>query len=660
MDTDRKGSIEAISEVVLSGFLAGVALLVLDLVDLKLDGFGIGLGARDAAVVTAYGVVAMGGFGVLCYGLARVAWSAVDRMVDTGRIQRALPAIAFALATLQAAACIYMRIGGRLRFAFVWLVPISIVAYLFVRACEPALNRCGPRGRLANVLYLLAFALAFVTASRVVYGVARLPGQMMALVHFTVIATLLVGMAAWLHARLSGKLRGGSGLLVAGAVTVIVLAPANTVHLAPDGKLVLLERSTLTFQIVRAHPRTRVRSAETMPPELLAADGDLGCKTDRAPAPGQPEVASEPAAIRTSIVWILIDTLRPDRIDASRDGRPLMPVLSRLSRRAADFEHAYAPATKTRYSVPAMLRGDFVASGWADSPPKEKHAFARLLAAHGVGSRAVLSHSELESTFETFDLVDTTVAQEVRADRRAITSKQVTDRATHHLEELRGSGPFLLVAHYYDPHGRFVPHDGYHWWQLPVTLYDGEVANVDRWIGELLRAVDEARRDGPVAVIVTSDHGDEFWEHRYARHVLRVYDESSRIVFLVDTGADQKPVRFDTPVSGMDLGPTLLDLFGIAPPIAGRGRSLADSIRTGVPPPARPILMHSGNFRTASIVDGNHKLIWNRDTAFGELYDLGKDPGEQRNLLYRNPPEGVGPELAARLQCFLDELPSSR
>ena len=70
--------------------------------------------------------------------------------------------------------------------------------------------------------------------------------------------------------------------------------------------------------------------------------------------------------------------------------------------------------------------------------------------------------------------------------------------------------------------------------------------------------------------------------------------------------------------------------------------------------------MHSGNFRTAAVVDERHKLIWNRDTAFGELYDLGNDPAERQNLLYRDPPRDVGAELAARLQCFLNELPSTR
>lgn len=657
---DRKHEFNAIGEVLLSGLLAGVVLVILDLVDFRLDGFGIGLGARDAAVVVAYGVVAMGGFGVLCYGLARMAWSTLDRMTDTSRIQRALPTIALALSILQAAACIYMRIGGRLRFAPLLLVPIALIAYVFVRTCEPALSRSAPQGRLANVMYLLAFAIAFVTGSRIVYGVARLTGQMMAWVHFVVIATLLVGLAAWLHARFAGKLEGRSGLILQGAVALVVLAPINMVQLGPDGKLVMLERTTLTFQVARAHPGTRMQSADTMPAELLATDGALECETERTIAPGSTEAASEAASINTSIVWILVDTLRPDRIEASNDGRPLMPVMSRFVQRAAHFEYAYAPATKTRYSVPAMLKGDFVASGWADSPSEEKHAFTHLLAANGVGTRAVLSHNDLKSTFEAFDLVDTTVAQEVDADRRAVTSEQVTDRAKHHLEELRGSGPFLLVVHYYDPHGRFVPHAGLHWWQLPVTLYDGEVANVDRWIGDLLLAVDEARRDGPVTVVVTSDHGDEFWEHRYARHVLRVYDESSRIVFLVDEGAAQKPVRFETPVSGMDVGPTILDLFGIVAPSARRGRSLADSIRTGVPPPARPILMHSGNFRTAAVVDRPYKLIWNRDTAFGELYDLAGDPAERRNLLYRDRPGGVGRELATRLQCFLKELPSSR
>jgi arylsulfatase A-like enzyme len=116
-----------------------------------------------------------------------------------------------------------------------------------------------------------------------------------------------------------------------------------------------------------------------------------------------------------------------------------------------------------------------------------------------------------------------------------------------------------------------------------------------------------------------------------------------------------------TPVSHVDLAPTLLDLAGVDPGAGWQGQSLADSIRRGSEPAARPVAMEIAGepkmppVRQRAIRDGRHKLITSFDDPrwADALYDLEADPGERRNLARRMP--DVAHRLRAALRTLLAE-----
>ena len=130
---------------------------------------------------------------------------------------------------------------------------------------------------------------------------------------------------------------------------------------------------------------------------------------------------------------------------------------------------------------------------------------------------------------------------------------------------------------------------------------------------------------------------------------------------LVVRGAGAVPGARRTPVSHIDLAPTLLELAGVDPGPGWQGQSLAEAIRTGGEPTARPIAMEIAGepkmppVRQRAIRDGRHKLITSFDDPrwVDALYDLEADPDERRNLARRMP--DVADRLRATLRALVAE-----
>ena len=128
---------------------------------------------------------------------------------------------------------------------------------------------------------------------------------------------------------------------------------------------------------------------------------------------------------------------------------------------------------------------------------------------------------------------------------------------------------------------------------------------------------------------------------------------------LVFRGPGAVAAELRTPVSHVDLAPTLLELAGVEPGAGWQGQSLAASIRSGSEPAARPVAMEIAGepkmppVRQRAIRDGRHKLITSFDDArwVDALYDLESDPDERRNLARRMP--GVADRLRATLRALV-------
>jgi arylsulfatase A-like enzyme len=173
-------------------------------------------------------------------------------------------------------------------------------------------------------------------------------------------------------------------------------------------------------------------------------------------------------------------------------------------------------------------------------------------------------------------------------------------------------------------------------WADMIARYDGDILFADSVFGSLLERLRERGVLDDTVVVLVSDHGEEFYDHRNWGHGQSVYDELTRVPLVI-----RYPARFpagrriETPVMTIDVMPTLLELAGAPPLEAIAGRSLLPLV-DGAPRPDHPayseLLYRYGEAR--GLVDGSAKMIHMRkdQQTRAERYDLGADPAEQHRL----------------------------
>ena len=116
-------------------------------------------------------------------------------------------------------------------------------------------------------------------------------------------------------------------------------------------------------------------------------------------------------------------------------------------------------------------------------------------------------------------------------------------------------------------------------------LYDGCVATGDYWLGELVATLDDLQLEGETVVAVTSDHGEEFFDHGMLAHSHTIYGELVRAPLILAGPGVPRGVRSSTPVSNRHLAETLALLAG------GSMSNLEDGLNLALPEllPSRPV-----------------------------------------------------------------------
>ncbi len=365
--------------------------------------------------------------------------------------------------------------------------------------------------------------------------------------------------------------------------------------------------------------------------------GTLPGGTARPPASGPP-----------SVLLITLDTTRADHLEPYGADDAVTPALEALADEGVVFEHAVATAPVTAPAHASLLTGLY--------PPRHglrnnltHHLFdevptlAEWLATDGYRTAAFVSTIVLERRYgldRGFELYDddirstsasrqTRMATERRADATA-------DRALAWLDAIGSDARYFLWVHFYDPH---LPYDPPSPWdeEFRGRPYDGEIASMDAQIGRLLahpRVVDEE-----IVVVAVGDHGEGLGEHGEDDHGLLVYDSTIRVPWIMRFPGGPAGRRVAAPVSQVDLMPTIAELVlrDPGPGIEGLdGRSVLPLLGEHDQVADRLLFAESvvpfysyGWSRLRTVRRGSLKYI---DAPVAELYDLERDPGENRNL----------------------------
>jgi choline-sulfatase len=392
-----------------------------------------------------------------------------------------------------------------------------------------------------------------------------------------------------------------------------------------------------------------------------------------------------PDARDLNLLLITVDALRADCLgkawSTKRGG--LMPRLEELAGQSVRFRRAYAQGTRTVMAMGALMLGRYSAnltwelwpyrSGRLFDPRKTSPAvlerlrgrtiyttlpriprrgtLARRIRAAGLHTMAALYVGSAE-----FFQSKTGLGQGFRQYRDLSRSRlpaphadHVAKRAIEQIDRAQGKRWFEWV-HIYDPHESRGHRD----------RYKKLLAVTDKALG---RMVDELRTLGQLdrtVIVVTADHGESFGEHKGANHGTTLYEEQAHIPLLIRMPG-VAPRSEDRPVAAIDVTATLLVLAG-ASTEGIDGVNLVPLLTRGAYPEGRPVFLEihrynsKGGKRSSDakgVVLDNWKLIVNRKRGAAQLFDLGRDPGERRNLVAAEPE--VYERLEGILTSFVDD-----
>jgi Sulfatase len=374
---------------------------------------------------------------------------------------------------------------------------------------------------------------------------------------------------------------------------------------------------------------------------------------DRSGLPPIP--ASQPRMLgpHPVVVMVTIDALRADVV-ANPENDARFPHLTLAKRRGAYFTHVTAPGSQTAVSLSTTFSSRYFSQLYwgmhgvgnarfaypaADKTPR----FPELLAENGVITATYCSINFLEGDF---GVIRGFTEQRVIAEgRHHAIAKQVVDPALERLEKVGEDESIFLYFHLTEPH---APYDrGADTKGTDFERYLSEVTVADAEIGRVVKLLTRRFRNRWL-LIVSADHGEAFGEHGTTFHTKTLYEELVRVPLLI-RGAGVSAKRIEQHVGLIDIGPTVLELFGVDVPPGAMGQSLVPLLRGKPMELDRPILAE-GRLRRV-LYQGDLKVIEDDRRKTVEVFDLRADPGELNNL-YGVDPERTEPPVAALRSFF--------
>ncbi len=169
------------------------------------------------------------------------------------------------------------------------------------------------------------------------------------------------------------------------------------------------------------------------------------------------------------------------------------------------------------------------------------------------------------------------------------------------------------------------------------AIYDSDVSYNDAVLGKLVAELRRRKLFDETMLIVTSDHGEEFWDHGKIGHGQSLREELVHVPFLIRYPPLFPARVVDEGIDVMDLLPTLTEALGVATPEAVQGESLiplAQGLVAGYPRPAI-----ASQYELAHTLRLGRYKLWVGGSGDTRLFDVVADPREDHELSASHPVE---------------------
>ncbi|MDH5537500.1 MAG: sulfatase [Betaproteobacteria bacterium] len=391
-----------------------------------------------------------------------------------------------------------------------------------------------------------------------------------------------------------------------------------------------------------------------------------------------------------NVLFILIDTLRADRLSAYGYARETSPTIDELARTGLRFARQQSQSSWTKCSMASLWTGLYpIRTGVLRSPqalPDSARMPAEILRDAGFRTFAIWRNGWISPQFgfsQGFEMYysppRSPVPRTVRRENPIITlagTDQDTARSAIEFFRTHGKERWFLYLHLMDVHQYVYDEDTALFGTSYSDIYDNSIRWVDRIVGSVVHEIDRRGLREKTLIILAADHGESFGEHGNEGHARDVYGEVTTTPFILSFPFRLDPgIVVDARTQNVDLWPTILDLLDLTPLEDTDGRSRVPEILSAAnAAPSGSSPMSDDGMRFAhidqawgrtqrpprpmvAVNEGKWRLIYRQDRpGRTELYEIYGDPLEQRNRASEEP------EILARLtgeaQAYLQRPPA--
>jgi arylsulfatase A-like enzyme len=379
--------------------------------------------------------------------------------------------------------------------------------------------------------------------------------------------------------------------------------------------------------------------------------------------------AGIPAPRGPNLILMSIDTLRRDHLSVYGYARDTSPALKALAQRGVVFDDVVSEAATTGPShmtmmtgVPAQVHGVLRGLSMLAAPVT---TLAEIVRAHGYEAAAFTEGGALAHEFGFnrgfAEYVENAPHNGTPAGDVAGTYAKARDWIAR-----EGDHPFFLFVHTFQVHAPYQPPKAYERYfaedDVPPSVvpaegataalaYDRDIRFVDDELDAFVSWLDREGHLAHTVVMVTADHGEEFYEHGQLGHGTLPYEQVLRVPLVVFGPGVSGGRRLAAPITHRDYLATIVELMGLAWPGVD-GRSFADHLRGRPDVEAdadRSMVSASWVLPTGfkepafAVRRGSRKLIryQSSDGAQASMYfHLDDDPAERHDV-YRPDDPGV-------------------
>ena len=409
------------------------------------------------------------------------------------------------------------------------------------------------------------------------------------------------------------------------------------------------------------------------------------------PVGGVDQIAALAQRKDVNVLFILVDTLRADRLHTYGYERPTSPFLDLVAREGVRFAHHMAQSSWTKCSMASLWTGlNPSRSGvtkFNDLIAPSAHMPAEILRDAGFRTAGLWRNGWVDGYHgfdQGFDVYTRPglrpVPDRIRRENPTVSyGGSDIDLVEESMEFLRleGKKRWFLYLHMMDVHEYTYDEESAQFGTSSSDIYDNAILHVDRTLDQLFGRLVAADLLENTLVVIAADHGEAHGERGFEGHARNVYPEVTSTPWIIAFPFRlERGLVIDSRTANVDLWPTVLDLLGLPalpnadgrsrrPEIlaAARGEAVAPGESTGiahldqtwgqrVQTTAPNVALREGSYQYIQFRNPKGKIA-------EQLFDATRDAEEHKNLLADGTAEdkAVGDRMRGEVDSYLAAKP---